>query len=335
MTHLDEGTIHAWLDGALSATQSAEVDAHVKSCAECSAAAAEARGLVAASSRILTALDDTPANVIPKPVVAPLRRRWGAAPWISGLAAAAIIVTLWRTGGVEQPTKGAEIEIPELKISTGLPEPTLTPVTPPPDFAQLRGAEGQQSRQPLAAKAPQVASGRGAGAAVGSVSASDLAANQPAPPVAAVPAPTESRAAALRDERLRRERLEEVVVTGVSEGTASGDSIVGCYRLPAQMVLRQDQVTVGASEAVAARTARPEQRRAVTSAAPAAAPAAQQKATADAAVAVVIMRLDTLGRVLSGADSIGSWERLRGDSAKVMANSHSTIVSSANKVRCP
>ena len=330
MNHLDEGTIHAWLDGALSATQSAEVDAHVKSCAECSAAVAEARGLIAASSRILTALDDVPPNVIPKPVVAPVRRRWGAAPWISGLAAAAIIVALWRTGGVEQPTKGAEIEIPELKISTGLPEPTLTPVTPPPDFAEPRGAEGRQSRQPVAAKAPQVASGRGAGAALGSVSASDLAANQPAPPPATVPAPTESRASALRDEALRRERVSEVVVTAAAEA-AGNDSIAGCYRLPAHMVVEAVQVTAGAAEAMAARSARADQRRAATSAAP----AAQQKATSDAAVPVVIVRLDTLGRVLSGADSIGSWERLRSDSARVTAHSRSTIVSGAGKVRCP
>jgi hypothetical protein len=332
MNHLDEGTIHAWLDGSLSATQSAEVDAHLKSCAECSATVAEARGLIAASSRILMALDDVPANVIPKPVAAPVRRRWGAAPWISGLAAAAIIVTLWRTGGVEQPTRGTEIEIPELKISTGLPEPSLAPVPPPSEVVASRSAEIQQSRQSVA-KASPAASGRGAGA-VGSVSASDLAANQPAPPLAPVPAAAESRATALRDERLRRESVSEVVVTAAADGAGS-DPIAGCYRLPAQMLVRPDQVTAGAADAVAARTARPEQRRAVASAAPAAAPSTQQKATADAALPSVIVRLDTLGRVRSGADSIGSWVRLPGDSARVVANLRSAIVSGADKVRCP
>jgi hypothetical protein len=63
--HIDEGTLHAWLDGALQPDESARVETHVGSCAACSAAAAEARGLVAAASRILTALDDVPGGVAP------------------------------------------------------------------------------------------------------------------------------------------------------------------------------------------------------------------------------------------------------------------------------
>src|SRR5919108_6577082 len=60
MQHLDEGTIHAWLDGALSAEESVRTETHVASCAKCAEAVAEARGLIAASSRILTALDNVP-----------------------------------------------------------------------------------------------------------------------------------------------------------------------------------------------------------------------------------------------------------------------------------
>lgn len=60
MQHLDEGTIHAWLDGALSADEAGRVEMHVAACETCSDAVAEARGLIAASSRILTALDDVP-----------------------------------------------------------------------------------------------------------------------------------------------------------------------------------------------------------------------------------------------------------------------------------
>ena len=63
--HIDEGTIHAWLDDALSAEDSAVVQSHVAHCSTCAAAVAEARGLIAASTRILSALDDVPAGVIP------------------------------------------------------------------------------------------------------------------------------------------------------------------------------------------------------------------------------------------------------------------------------
>ncbi len=69
MEHIDEGTIHAWLDGALPPDEGARIEAHVASCAECAAAVAEARGLIAASSRILAALDDVPRGVIPVAVV--------------------------------------------------------------------------------------------------------------------------------------------------------------------------------------------------------------------------------------------------------------------------
>ena len=63
--HLDEGTIHAWLDGALAPDESAQVEAHANSCTECAALVAEARGLIAASSRILSSLDAVPAGVLP------------------------------------------------------------------------------------------------------------------------------------------------------------------------------------------------------------------------------------------------------------------------------
>jgi anti-sigma factor RsiW len=63
--HVDEGTMHAWLDGALPAGESNSVAAHVASCEQCAAAAAEARGLIAASTRILSALDDVPGDVVP------------------------------------------------------------------------------------------------------------------------------------------------------------------------------------------------------------------------------------------------------------------------------
>lgn len=68
--HIDEGTMHAWLDGALSTGEASAVELHVAHCDACSAAVAEARGLIAASTRILSALDDVPGGVIPENVAA-------------------------------------------------------------------------------------------------------------------------------------------------------------------------------------------------------------------------------------------------------------------------
>ena len=66
MQHLDEGTIHAWLDGALDDAEAARVEQHAAECATCAAAVADARGLVAGASRILGALDHVPGGVLPR-----------------------------------------------------------------------------------------------------------------------------------------------------------------------------------------------------------------------------------------------------------------------------
>lgn len=66
MSRPDEGMIHAWLDGELDAGESKRIEQLVATDPEWAAAAAEARGLVAASSRILGALDSVPAKVAPK-----------------------------------------------------------------------------------------------------------------------------------------------------------------------------------------------------------------------------------------------------------------------------
>jgi plastocyanin len=94
MQHLDEGTIHSWLDGALSADEATRVEAHVAECPECAAAVAEARGFIAASSRILTALDNAPRGVIP--VAAPVKRVnplvWRVAATVLVVAAGTLVV---------------------------------------------------------------------------------------------------------------------------------------------------------------------------------------------------------------------------------------------------
>lgn len=62
----DDAMIHAWLDGELGAVEAARVERLVAEDAEWAAAAAEARGLIAASSRILAALDVVAGDVIPR-----------------------------------------------------------------------------------------------------------------------------------------------------------------------------------------------------------------------------------------------------------------------------
>ena len=97
MSHLEEGTIHAWLDGELPPDEAARVEAHARDCADCSAMVAEARGFIAGSSRIVSSLDIVRGDVIPaaagastKP--APRGSLWGALKFTP--ARAAIAATL-------------------------------------------------------------------------------------------------------------------------------------------------------------------------------------------------------------------------------------------------
>jgi hypothetical protein len=98
--HLEEGTIHAWLDGALDAEEAARIDRHAAECAACAAAVAEARGLVAGASRILTALDSVPGGIVPKaasPATTRARRTrslWTSLHLTPARAAAAAVVVI-------------------------------------------------------------------------------------------------------------------------------------------------------------------------------------------------------------------------------------------------
>ncbi|MDQ2664764.1 MAG: zf-HC2 domain-containing protein [Gemmatimonadota bacterium] len=68
--HVDEGIIHAWLDGQLDDEQAARLQAHVARCGACAAHVAEARGLVAGASRVVGMLDETPSPTV-RPALTP------------------------------------------------------------------------------------------------------------------------------------------------------------------------------------------------------------------------------------------------------------------------
>lgn len=152
MQHPDEGTIHAWLDGELSPADAAALEAHVAGCAACAAAVAEARGLVAASTRILGALDEVEANVIPAtpdakvvplPVSAPKRqgRPFYRHPQFG--AVAAVLVLAVGTWTVLQRAPSRDMAIP-----MALPEPA--PAAEMMDSAALGNTPARAQSVPAA-----------------------------------------------------------------------------------------------------------------------------------------------------------------------------------------
>src|SRR4051812_2046514 len=134
MQHLDEGTIHAWLDGELPPDEAARVEAHAASCAACSALVAEARGFVAASSRIVSALDVVPANVVPAFGKKPARR------WMTTKVTTAIAATLVIAAGTMVTLRG--------HVETPTPAPAVVSnktvlLSPTPDSAQASALPAQ------------------------------------------------------------------------------------------------------------------------------------------------------------------------------------------------
>ncbi len=132
MQHLEEGTIHAWLDGELPPAERAHAEAHIAECAECAAALAEARGFVAAASRILTALDSVPGGVLPaastgssSPPLAARRRfvtsrAWMAAAAVLVLSTVTVIATRPRGDAAQFQVAAASREQKELPASPAL-----------------------------------------------------------------------------------------------------------------------------------------------------------------------------------------------------------------------
>lgn len=180
MLRPDDGLIHAWLDGQLSTDEATRVEQLVATDAAWAEAAAEARGLIAASSRILSALDHAPSGVMPKRPAAPARRRL---PWWTKMAAAVVVMAgastllLRRAPAPEvvrvtPATKPAELVIvPSAPTVARQTTPAPTPAT----------KQAQSTRKEAADAALAAASAASA--------ASGAAPQATAAPVVAAPAP--------------------------------------------------------------------------------------------------------------------------------------------------
>jgi len=168
MPRPDEGLIHAWLDGQLPPDEAARVEQLAATDAEWAAAVAEARGLMAASSRILSALDYVPADVIPKETARAARRL----PWWTRVAAMLVVVAgtsvvvLQRSSAPElAPVTKAEPDVPAATSEVAKTTTTTTTTTAQPGApTRLRSApvpaprlDGVQARRqtPLGGGAAQ------------------------------------------------------------------------------------------------------------------------------------------------------------------------------------
>ena len=260
MQHLDEGIIHAWIDGELPPDEAARVEAHAASCASCGAMVAEARGLVAASSRIVSSLDSLPRaqrgvsnGVLPSFGARKAPRRWMTAKMTTAIAATLVIAagTMMSVRGRDQaPISRAKSET---EATTPLATPALLPPAVTPKVATRAPAAGrtidhaappQPSRAAAMPAATIVADSQLRAAATAATPTGVLAARGGAAPQGKASAGfPRSMAVAGRSAGM----LSEAVVTI--------PSYAGCYELnestdvlPKRFALREDSARAGLYE---------------------------------------------------------------------------------------
>jgi hypothetical protein len=156
MSRPDEGLIHTWLDGECTPEESARVEALVASDPAWAAAVAEARGLVAASSRILGALDAVPDRVLPEGTRAtPIERarRFRVRPWM-GIAAGLVLVA---GTAVVLRDRSEEAFAPGIAVDGVVSPPTApTASAPAPSPAATVSAEAARAAEiaPVSTQVP-------------------------------------------------------------------------------------------------------------------------------------------------------------------------------------
>jgi hypothetical protein len=240
MSRPDEGLIHAWLDGELDAAEAARVEALVKSDPAWAAAAAEARGFIAASARIVSALDHVPANVVPKPAPAAQRHSgYRGANWWTLRAAAALVIV---AGTAVLYSRTSDEGIPVLAVDKDQaasplaarslevrPAPSAAPRSEPPATVasgSVRESDSKRTNALADAAGPQKAQETLASASADQAKLSGAAlAPQPAAPTAGLQqlagqAPTRSQAQAPAQSQAQEAR--RVQAQFAQQGAAAG-----------------------------------------------------------------------------------------------------------------
>ena len=271
MQHLDEGTIHAWLDGALPADEAESVAKHVDECRECAANVAEARGMIVAAGNIVSSLDHVRGGVIPAPSTPAagqfsLWRRLRFTPARAALAATLLVAvaSLLTVRHASEPdvarfersqaaAAAAAPAVVAPQAPAGAPaqdsimvDKKAAPLRVPSSTASTAQAQAAARDSTRALNAispkPQLAMEKTRGAldsvatTVADRAAQSVAAAPPASPANAVTGGAQAKAADLAERKTSGvTRLEQLMTTGAPVRqlrSATGD-LEGCYQVRA------------------------------------------------------------------------------------------------------
>jgi hypothetical protein len=151
MSHLDEGRIHALLDGELDAVERRAAEEHLATCPDCRLALDEARGFSAEADRIVGSLIPEPAPVAVAPAVSS-RPRIAGYRWLAWAATIVIAVGLGYSGSAlrQRATEGNANAVTQSAAGPEAKEaqpPAVAPTSNPQDHPVDRADAGGDRRK--------------------------------------------------------------------------------------------------------------------------------------------------------------------------------------------
>ncbi len=225
MSQVDEGLIHAWLDGQLPHDEAARVERLVATDVAWGDAAAEARGMIAGASRILGALDDVPSvkNSRQRDAAtasgATASRSWRRAWWLRVAASLVLVVGI---GGVVWS------RLPEQKPAP-LQAPTADVVAPAVVVEPSAAAPAAAQEKRLELRPGQLQGERQKQRAATSVVAGKVGAAPPAAPVVEQGVMGVARAEARRDSAPAEMAAKSMISERAASQVAVDPRLNGCW----------------------------------------------------------------------------------------------------------
>src|SRR6267378_2370706 len=223
MSHVDEGTLHSYLDGELSPDERAAVESHLSQCATCRASLAEERALLDRASALLGSARPVER---PAPPFEQLRRESKRSPWRvrrSIAWAASIVLAV----GLGYSLRGPAPEASDKFALYDRREPTIQN-RPATDQAQFQQRSARRpalaSAPPAAPAADEVARHRERDSTAAKVASRAEPITREEAPSAQAVAPASlvvARADSVAHKQLESSQLDAVVVTGRAAANAA------------------------------------------------------------------------------------------------------------------
>jgi hypothetical protein len=221
MQHLDDGVLHALVDGEVTSADLPPIRAHLETCADCTARLEAARLLAGEAAELVDAVEFPERDRAP--ALRPMRR--GGTPlarrlaWAASVALAASLGYAGGRAGPNEPATPADIAL----VSPPPPPAAGEPVSPEPRQVQSAPSPTPQPQAPPLSRSPLAGDTRAASAAP-----------------EAEPAPKTQMAAAENEAAAVRDLAPPTAVGGVNAPAAAGRGVAEEKAADSKLAFRRE-----------------------------------------------------------------------------------------------